>query len=240
MLLKLCAGDAALSTGVGGHGTTRWARCGGCPAPLVAFGARAVSHSKPVAALAQTAISALPGGDGGGLRDVSGCRVGRAGLSPERLGAATSSGPEAVGRIGVLALPFSASVSRSSDRFSWPDVVCVSSSEGWLDWLLPCDTGCTRLGSAKTLLAGGGRPGGRPRGAWTGIASAKERGSHKGSPSGACSGAGVVLGKDPARSYPRPVGTRCPSGPHYRARWLVLLGPSDTPPLTSWHSECAH
>ena len=148
VLPRLAAGDVALSLGVGGHGTARGARCGDCPAPMVALGARALSRSLPLAALALTAVPAEPGGDGGGLRDASGCRVGCAGLSPARLGAATSSGPEAVGRIDVLALPFSASVSRSSVRFSWVDVACVSSSEGWLDWLLPCDTGCTRLGSA--------------------------------------------------------------------------------------------
>ena len=162
VLPRLAAGDVALSMGVDGHGTTRGARCCGCPAPMVALGARALSRSWPLAALALTAVPAEPGGDGGGLRDASGRRVGRAGLSPERLGAATSSGPGAVGRTGALALSSPSVISRSSDRFSWPDVVCVSSSEGWLDWLLPCDTGCTRLGSAKTLLAGGGRPGGRP------------------------------------------------------------------------------
>ena len=214
---------SALSIGVDGHGTTRGARCCGCPAPMVALGARALSRSLPLAALALTAVPAEPGGDGGGLRDASGCRVGRGGLSPGRLDAATSSGPGAVGRTDVLALPFSASVSRSSVRFSWVDVACVSSSEGWLDWLLPCDTGCTRLGSAKTLLAGGGRPGGRPRVAWTGIASAKERGSHKGSTSGACSGAGVVLGKDPARSYPLTILIRWARGAH-RALTIGLGG----------------
>ena len=148
VLPRLAAGDVALPLGVGGHGTARKARCGDCPAPRVVLGARALSHALPLAALALTAFPAEPGGDGGGLRDASGCRVGRGGLSPGRLDAATSSGPGAVGRTDVLALPFSAPVSRSSVRFSWVDVACVSSSEGWLDWLLPCGTGCTRLGSA--------------------------------------------------------------------------------------------